>query len=97
MKREFLDDAPRPAALERPEATDPRIVRVAVGFFRRAAEEGLSPYEQAVAWQRIARTILRESVHKIATGSLVRTLALEVAEEMPLDPSRVTKVKEVGR
>jgi len=79
------------AALERPEATDERIVRVAVRFFGIAAEEGLSPYEMAVAWQRIARTILREAFFKIAMGAFLRTLAREIVEEMPTVPGQVVR------
>lgn len=79
----------RPPALERPEMKQEGVVRAASRFFRIASEEGLTPFEMAVAWQRIGRTILREAVWKVATGSLIRTLALEVAAEMPEDPSRL--------
>jgi hypothetical protein len=81
----------RPTALERPEATDEKIVRVAVRFFGIAADEGLTPYEMAVAWQRIARTILREAFFKIAMGAFLRTLALEIVEEMPTVPGQVVR------
>lgn len=86
----------RPRALERPEMKQEKVVRAATRFFRIASEEGLTPFEMAVAWQRIGRTILREAVWKVATGSLIRTLALEVAAEMPEDPSRLASVDGKG-
>jgi hypothetical protein len=72
-----------PPALERPESGETRIVRVSARFFALAADEGLTPYEQAVAWQRIGRMILREAFWKLAMGSLLRTLALELVAELP--------------
>jgi len=85
MKKEFFtnDRSVRPAALERPESGEARIVRVAARFFALAAEEHLTAYEQAVAWQRIARTIMREAVYKLAVGSMLGTLAREVIAELP--------------
>lgn len=73
----------RPPALERPESGEARIVRVAARFFALAAEEHLTSYEQAVAWQRIARMIMRETVYKLAVGSMLGTLAREVIAELP--------------
>ena len=71
---------------DRPEADDPRIVRIGVRWFRMAAEEGLTPYESAVAWKRVAHTLLREATFKVATGHLLRTLSAELLEEIPGDP-----------
>jgi hypothetical protein len=81
----------RPTALERPEAKDERVVRVSARFFALAAEESLTPYEMAVAWQRIARTILRESLWKISMGALLCHLAREIIEEMPTVPGLAEK------
>lgn len=75
-----------PKTTDRPEADDPRIVRIGVRWFRMAAEEGLTPYESAVAWKRVAHTLLREATFKVATGHLLRTLASELLEEIPGDP-----------
>lgn len=71
---------------DRPEADDPRIIRIGVRWFRMAAEEGLTPYESAVAWKRVAHTLLREATFKVATGHLLRTLASELLEEIPEKP-----------
>lgn len=68
---------------DRPEADDPRIIRIGVRWFQMAAEEGLTPYESAVAWKRVAHTLLREATFKVATGHLLRTLASELLEEIP--------------
>ena len=72
----------RTAMLARTEFASPPVVRAAVRWFGIAAEEGLAPLEMAVAWQRIARTILRESMWKVATGSLLAALCEELLAEM---------------
>jgi len=77
------DGSVRPAALERPESGDARIVRVSARFFALAADEGLTPYESAVAWQRIGRMVLREALYKVAMASFLRTLAAELIAELP--------------
>lgn len=73
-------------AAARPESDDPRVVRIGVRWFRMAAEEGLTPFESAVAWKRVAHTLLREATFKVATGHLLRTLASELLEEIPEKP-----------
>lgn len=74
-------------------------MRVAARFFALAAEERLTPYEQAVAWQRIARTIMRETIYKLAVGSMLGTLAREVIAELPPVAREGARnaVKEEGR
>jgi hypothetical protein len=72
----------RTAMLARPEFASPPVVRAAVRWFGIAAEEGLAPLEMAVAWQRMARTMLRESMWKVATGSLLAALCEELLAEM---------------
>jgi len=78
------DGSKRPAALERPESGDARIVRVSARFFALAADEKLTPYESAVAWQRIGRMVLREALYKVAMGAFLRTLMGEIATELPV-------------
>lgn len=102
MKKEkgiLNDGTVRAPALERPESGDPRIVRCAARFFALAADEKLTPYEQAVAWQRIARTIMREALYKLAVGSMLGTLAREVIAELPpvAREGGRNEVKEEGR
>jgi hypothetical protein len=72
----------RAAMMARPEFGSPPVVRACARFFGLANEEGLAPVEMAVAWQRIARTILRESLWKVATGSLLAGLCEELLAEM---------------
>lgn len=72
----------RAAMMARPEFGSAPVVRACARFFGLAQEEGLSPMESAVAWQRIARTILRESLWKVATGSLLAGLCEELLAEM---------------
>lgn len=68
--------------MARPEFAHEPVVRACARFFGLAQEEGLSPLETAVAWQRIARTILRESLWKVAAGSMLAGLCEELLAEM---------------
>lgn len=68
--------------MARPEFGHEPVVRACARFFGLAQEEGLSPLETAVAWQRIARTILRESLWKVAAGSMLAGLCEELLAEM---------------
>jgi hypothetical protein len=72
----------RAAMMARPEFGHEPVVRACARFFGLAQEEGLSPLETAVAWQRIARTILRESLWKVAAGSMLAGLCEELLAEM---------------
>ena len=72
----------RAAMIARPEFGHEPVVRACARFFGLAQEEGLSPLETAVAWQRIARTILRESLWKVAAGSMLAGLCEELLAEM---------------
>lgn len=72
----------RAAMMARPEFGHEPVVRASARFFGLAHEEGLSPLETAVAWQRIARTILRESLWKVAVGSMLAGLCEELLAEM---------------
>lgn len=75
-------DEARAAMIARPEFGHEPVVRACARFFGLAQEEGLSPLETAVAWQRIARTILRESLWKVAAGSMLAGLCEELLAEM---------------
>jgi hypothetical protein len=68
------------AKLEEERAQDGRILRVRTRFFRLCAEEELTPYERAKAWQGIAETMLRETQFKIATAAQLRTLMRQIPE-----------------
>jgi hypothetical protein len=61
-------------------AQDGRILRVRTRFFRLCAEEELTPYERAKAWQGIAETMLRETEFKIATATKLATLLRQIPE-----------------
>jgi hypothetical protein len=90
----------RAAMMARPEFGHEPVVRACARFFGLAQEEGLSPLETAVAWQRIARTILRESLWKVAAGSMLAGLCEELLAEMAehrATAQRVGLQKEEGR